>query len=500
VPAELVAEVVEDTVMEAAIAHTAPADAERPAYRPAISSGENRPRWNPLTRILFRFVFAYFFLYIFPFPVPEVLGYASRVDAWLAEKGYLPTKKEDAKESKGEQGAQEEPKGIVERILKKYQDYEDAVVQWVGPHVLGVEVKIFRPTGSGDTTFDFVRMFTFLSVAFAVTVAWSLVDWKRRAYPLLFQWLRVWVRYYLAFFMISYGAYKVIQAQFPAPGLDRLLQPFGDASPMGLVWTFMGASQGYNFFAGAGEMLGGLLLFARRTTLLGALVTIGVMSNVAALNFFYDVPVKLFSSHLLLAAFFLVAPDLRRLIDLLVLRRAVSPVEYQPFLARWRVLRPIGLFLWALVVAGYVGVQLYDVETQRATFSGMRSPFYGIWNVEELETDGKARPPLTTDADRWRRVIFDFPQVISIHLMSGTPLRYGLKLDEEKKVFTVSSRRTEKKWSTELAYTQPEEGVMTLEGTLEGKKIKARLRRTDPGEFLLRNRGFHWINEYPYNR
>ncbi len=69
--------------------------------------------------------------------------------------------------------------------------------------------------------------------------------------------------------MINYGAVKVIKAQFPNPTLDRLLQPFGDASPMGLLWTFMGASESYNIFTGAGELIGGLLLTTRRTTLLG---------------------------------------------------------------------------------------------------------------------------------------------------------------------------------------------------------------------------------------
>jgi hypothetical protein len=38
-----------------------------------------------------------------------------------------------------------------------------------------------------------------------------------------------------------------------------------------------------------------------------------------------------------------------------------------------------------------------------------------------------------------------------------------------------------------------------MEGTLNGK-IKARLRRAESSDFLLISRGFHWINEYPFNR
>jgi hypothetical protein len=34
---------------------------------------------------------------------------------------------------------------------------------------------------------------------------------------------------------------------------------------------------------------------------------------------------------------------------------------------------------------------------------------------------------------------------------------------------------------------------------LDGQKVRARLHRQD-ASFLLVNRGFHWINEYPFNR
>jgi hypothetical protein len=45
--------------------------------------------------------------------------------------------------------------------------------------------------------------------------------------------------------MIVYGAVKVIKLQFSYPGPDTLLHTFGESSPMHLLWTFMGASDGY---------------------------------------------------------------------------------------------------------------------------------------------------------------------------------------------------------------------------------------------------------------
>jgi hypothetical protein len=39
-----------------------------------------------------------------------------------------------------------------------------------------------------------------------------------------------------------------------------------------------------------------------------------------------------------------------------------------------------------------------------------------------------------------------------------------------------------------------------LTGTVDNDPLEIRMRRKDPSEFLLVNRGFHWINELPFNR
>ena len=68
------------------------------------------------------------------------------------------------------------------------------------------------------------------------------------------------------------------------------------------------------------------MLFFRRTVLLGGMGAAGVM-NVVLLNYCYDVPVKLLSTHLFLMALFLLVPDAGRLWAVLVMNRAVEPVH-----------------------------------------------------------------------------------------------------------------------------------------------------------------------------
>ena len=43
--------------------------------------------------------------------------------------------------------------------------------------------------------------------------------------------------------MVSYGMVKAIPLQMPSPSLTRLLEPYGNFSPMGVLWASVGASR-----------------------------------------------------------------------------------------------------------------------------------------------------------------------------------------------------------------------------------------------------------------
>jgi hypothetical protein len=423
------------------------------------------PAWSPAKRLLFRFGFCYLFLYL--------------LSSFLGLLGYIPYG-----------GA----------LVEMYMTFWQGVVPWVGRHLFRLDITVF-PNGSGDTTYNYVEILCFAAFAAAAALVWTLLDRRRSDYARLYQWLRVYVRFGLAMAMIEYGIAKIVPGgQFGKPSLDRLLQPFGDASPMGILWTFMGASTAYTVFAGLTEMAGGVLLTMRRTLLLGALLSAAAMANVVMLNFSYDVPVKLYSSHLLAMAIFLALPDLRRLANLFVLNRAVEPAEHRPLFARKR-LHHGALAFRTVFVAGFIALVLYMSYDSYKTYGVTtgKSPLYGIWSVDELVVDGQARPPLVTDGSRWRRMVFDYPGVVAVQLMSDSRQRYALKLDGARRVLALT-KRDDPAWKSDLSYQRPEPGRLLLEGTFDGKKVRAVLHRTESPQFRLVTRGFHWINEYPFNR
>jgi hypothetical protein len=51
-----------------------------------------------------------------------------------------------------------------------------------------------------------------------------------------------------------------------------------------------------------------------------------------------------------------------------------------------------------------------------------------------------------------------------------------------------------------FACARPDAEHLVLDGTLDGAAVTVRLRHLDESTFLLVNRGFHWVNEYPFNR
>ena len=55
-------------------------------------------------------------------------------------------------------------------------------------------------------------------------------------------------------------------------------------------------------------------------------------------------------------------------------------------------------------------------------------------------------------------------------------------------------------WETELTFDRPDADHLTLDGTMDGHKVRMQLRRFDHTKMLLLTRGFNWIQEYPFNR
>jgi hypothetical protein len=371
------------------------------------------------------------------------------------------------------------------------------LVGWVTAHVFHLQPLVLF-TGSGDKTSDWVQAFCLLVIAAVVTIAWSVVDRRRPDYVRLHRWFRVFLRFALGSTMLGYGMSKVIPLQMPAPPLMRLLEPFGSFSPMGVLWSSIGSSRPYEVFTGFAELAGALLLFVPRLATLGAIVCLADTLEIFTLNMTYDVPVKLFSFHLILFSLFLLAPDARRLANVLVLNRTAEPAV-SPYggtrKARLALIAQLvfGVYLVAMSLAGSVA------GWSRYGGGAPKPPLYGIWLVDEMTVDGQARAPLLTDDRRWRRVVFQAPGAVSFQRMDDTYATYRAVVDVEDRTVTLD-KPSDLNRAGRLSFERTGSDRLTLDGTMEGKQVRLQLRLVDEKSFLLLSRGFHWIQEYPFNR
>ena len=250
--------------------------------RAAVEPGSHEPlRWKLATRVAFRFCFTYFTLYSLSNQIFGGLFLIPKVD--IPDPGTLWPMRQ--------------------------------ITFWAATHVFRVTYElVYKDSGSGDKTFDWVQAFCLLVIALIVTAVWSFLDRRRENYAAMYKWFRLFIRFVLASEMFLYGFDKIIPLQMPFPYLTRMCGTrtgiFRRCRSCG------GRSALRRRMKSSREAPRRWAAFSccfRARPRSGALVCLVDMIQVFMLNMTYDVPVKLFSFHLILLALFLLVPDLRRL-------------------------------------------------------------------------------------------------------------------------------------------------------------------------------------------
>ena len=337
---------------------------------------------------------------------------------------------------------------------------------------------------SSDTAAVFHLLSMVLPAALAGTLLWSWVDRRATAYPRLYLLLDGLIRFVVIAAMMFYGFDKLFLHQFPTADATALLSPLGKLGPMRFMWLFMSYSPLYQAFGGAAELTGALLLSFRRTRLLGALVLIGVMTNVFLLNLSFDVCVKLLSGHLLLMALFLTAPDLPRLCRFFF--SAPAPVVRGPVLRWTRRVAAAPLVLLFVLHGGSGTIGL----VKNAHLGGPQ----GTYEVVRYAQDGEVLDQAV--AARWKSVTLTRPW-LQLTPEQGEFTSYFRATLAPKGAtagtMSVVDDETPGMPTTVFRYATGAGGALSLEGTWRGHLVHADLRPLDPNAFPLVKHGFHWV-------
>jgi len=376
------------------------------------------------------------------------------------------------------------------------------LTKWSSIYFFNHEVS-YHSSGSGDTSYDYYTFTLKLIATVVYTIIWSILDRKQVSYNKLLYWQEVYIRYYLAFFLIVYGFMKIIKLQFGQPSLSLLLIPLGYKSPMGLAWTFMGYSDTYTIFSGFCEALGACFLIYRKTRTLGALIGFGVMLNVFLMNMSYDIPVKLFSFQLASLCLFLVGLDYKRLIGVFVLNRPAEPQNsLQPFKQNWANITT-QVVKCVAILAGLGFTIVNNLET-KAIYgdAAPKPPMYGIYEVDTFVLNNDTLAPNLNDTIRWRYLVLENTSANIFNMKTNRydDLKYYKAKTDTLKKEIVLSNYSDSTQVGKLTYQKIDKNHYVFNGIFNNDTLKLYTVRTDEKDFPLMNRGFHWVNEYPYNR
>ena len=369
------------------------------------------------------------------------------------------------------------------------------MTEWLAEHVFDLRPPLVFIGNSGDTAFHWVQNAWLLVLAILITAAWLMLQPRHDRERTWHTWFRVFIRFALAAQMFYYGMAKIIPTQFPPPSLVTLVESVGNLSLSDLLWTWVGSSTPYQIFTGCAEMASGILLLFPQTTMLGALIGMADMLQVFVLNMTYDFGLKQISLHYLLMFTFLLAPDTRRLANVLVLNRPAEPSSQLDLFATARANRI------ARVAQVAFGIYLIGMFTWVATRSYYapggpgepRSPLYGIWNIDEMSVDEESRPAVLNDYDRrWRRIIFDTPSVVVFQRTDDSFAHYEASIDTSSRAVALT-KRNGGTWRASFTFDRPSQDRVVLDGTMDGYKLRLRLRRVELDTFRLLNSRFRWV-------
>ncbi|HMK26420.1 MAG TPA: hypothetical protein VK483_10345 [Chitinophagaceae bacterium] len=175
---------------------------------------------------------------------------------------------------------------------------------------------------------DTIAMYVLVLILFILSVLAAMIlsklkSWARYKDKVL-KFIYLLACYYLALQLLKYGLDKVFKNQFYLPEPNTLYTPVGRIPKDLLYWSSMGTSRFYNVFLGSLETLAALFLLIKRTRLVGLLLSFFIMINIVAVNFGFDISVKLFSLLLLFLTLYLLAPYIKSLYQYFFTERTVE--------------------------------------------------------------------------------------------------------------------------------------------------------------------------------
>jgi len=378
------------------------------------------------------------------------------------------------------------------------------LVTFCNDHLFHVKEKLnIDGGGSGDTSYAWAYFYTTLLIAVIGSVIWSLLERKTKDYQKLNWILKNILRYHLILIALLYGSIKLFAMQMPEPTLSQLATPLGDYLPMRLSWMFFGYSSPYQIFSGIMEIVVALLLFNRRTISTGLILGFGVFLNVFILNLCFDIPVKIFSMHLVLYTLFLLASDHNHYLNFFWRNQPTGRLMSFDFIFGKKYLKISRivfktLFILVFGVFGLYQSYIWKEEYSKAKIQKPIEP--GFYHVKTFQKNNTEIPVIAGDDKLWKDFIFQNDGRGSINttdtLFKQNYQRgyFAYQVKPKENLILFTNLNDEKKELFKLQYKVGPNNTMQLFGKIKKDSVVFDLVKTNK-KFQLAEKQFHWISE-----
>lgn len=327
----------------------------------------------------------------------------------------------------------------------------------------------------GDNYWGLVSALTFMTLSVIIAFVWTLID-KGRHFPSLYKYVQVFARYYLAFVLLGYGLEKVDYNQFATDPISMLVR-FGDNDRYHAFRSFMGISKSYKFFAGLIELIPFVLLLFRRTSTIGAMIALMVLTNVLILNIGYDIWLKLIIINLILFCIFIIIPDIKRLYQIFFLKQSAGLKSVPAVIGdkRYKWLQHTSKFLLIGVVV-CMQVSL-EIRWYHQRVNGPYKELVGVYDVKEFLcfTNGFRND---VDSLKWQKFALNQFAEMDVFLRNDSLKWFYMSVDTSKKILDLKQGQDTAIKGT-LHYTNIQNGLWLFEGKLKNDSIRFISHRTD---------------------
>ena len=407
--------------------------------------------WTAAERFMFRFAFLYFLLFVLSFSFPHPL---------------LPD------------------------IGKYTAPFFEWLVGLVGPLFFG-KGETFTKRLISDSSGFYIHALLLVLISLVIASVWAVIDRRRKSFTVWYYWFLVMVRYYLAIQLLMYGLSKIFKWQFYLPEPNTFFTSLGQTNKDLLYWSIMGVSRSYSIFTGCAEVLAACLLLFKRTTLLGALLSIFVLVNVLAINFSFDISVKLYSCFLLCLAVVLIVPYCRALYCFFVKHGTETLRQWKPAYQnkkhRWLYVSAKTLLLIFICVDAFY---IYWKANNFNDDAAFRPPLHGAYEVTTFVQNGDTMPPLLTDTLRWRRVFIHRKGYLIVQKMNDEMKDHQLAYDTVNQQLYIKQHQN----ISEIIfdYKKLTDTTLFLSGMYDNDTLNIFLKKIDLEQLPLLQKGFHW--------